>query len=123
MKPPLPQASQAIKTRPALGRGSKKPQSYKPLKTQFSKNGHDYRQIAREGDIVIFEQSWRGSPNVCYEVAWVYRHDGYTVAGHYVEPAEVYPGNEEFGDSAWTLTTLDAAWDKLRELVKEAKQK
>ncbi len=103
------------KTRPAdtptSGKGH-----YRPIALFFKHGGFSYRQIAREGDIAIYEQRWRQSENVAYEVVIIRRHEGYTLAGNYVEPAEFYPSSEQWGDYGWTVTDKDRAYAKLREL-------
>jgi hypothetical protein len=113
---PQSQPSQGNKTRSSVLQGSKKGLSYRPLKTQFRKGGFDYRQIMREGDVAIFEQRWGKSPNVCYEVVRIRRHDGFHKGGVFIEPAEMYPRSEEWGVHGWTVLTRDAAFDKLREI-------
>jgi hypothetical protein len=42
---------------------SKEGLSYKPLSTEFRRDGFQYRQIAREGDAAIYEQTWNGCRN------------------------------------------------------------
>jgi hypothetical protein len=110
--------SRTIKTRASTEAGSKKGRFYKPLPTEFSRDGFDYRQIAREGDAAIYEQTWSGcaNPSVCYEVIRIRRREGFHIDGRSVEPAEVYPNSEAWGVDGFTLTDKDAAFTKLREL-------
>jgi hypothetical protein len=49
---------QAQKTRATVEAKSKKGYFYKPLPGQFRRNGFQVRQIAREGDAAIYEQTW-----------------------------------------------------------------
>jgi len=111
--------ARSIKTRPSAERGGKKDQFYKPLATQFRHDGFDYRQIAREGDVAIYEQKWRGcpDPNVCFEVVRIRRRDGFQIGGSFVEPAEVYPRSEAWGTDGFTLTDKDAALNKFRQML------
>ena len=44
---------------------SRKSHSYKLLPLEFQSHGFSYRQIAREGDVAIYEQGWQDSDNVC----------------------------------------------------------
>lgn len=99
--------------------GSRKRHSYKPLPTRFRRDGSDYRQIAREGDTAIYEQTWAGcrNPSVCFEVIRVRRREGFHIDGRLVEPAEIYPASEAWGSDGWTLKDRDAAFRKLREIV------
>ena len=83
----------APKTSAGAERGCKKRHSYKPLPTQFRRGGFNYRQIAREGEVAIYEQTWNGclNPRICYEVIRIRRRDGFQIADKSVEPHEVYP--------------------------------
>ena len=76
---------------------------YKPLPIQFRHDGFTYRQIAREGNAAIYEQTWNGctNPSVCYEVIRIRRREGFQIDGRFVEPAEVYPASELW---AWTVS-------------------
>ena len=110
--PPVP------KTCATAEAGGKKGHSYKPLPSRFRHNGFDYRQIARERDAAIYEQTWSGcsDPSVCYEVIRIRRRDGFQIGERFVEPAEVYPNSEAWGVDGFTFTDKDAAFDKLREI-------
>jgi hypothetical protein len=99
--------------------GSKKGRFYKPLPTQFQQGGFEYKQIAREGDAAIYEQTWSGCPNpsVCHEVIRIRKREGFEIGGRFVEPAEVYPNSEAWGVDGWTIQDKETAFCKLRELV------
>jgi hypothetical protein len=116
---PLPQDSRGIKTRATAEAWSKKGHSYKSLPTRFRRDGFEYRQIAREGNAAIYEQTWSGcsEPSVCYEVIRIRRRDGFQIGGRFVQPAEVYPSSGAWGFDGFTLADKDAAFAKLRELV------
>lgn len=105
------------KTRATAEAGSRKWHPYRPLPTQFRHDGFHYRQIAREGDAAIYEQTWAGClhPSVRYEVVRIRRRDGFHIGGRFVEPAEVYPNSEAWGVDGFTLTDRDAAFAKLRK--------
>jgi hypothetical protein len=111
---------QAKKTSATAEAGSEKRHSYTPLPTRFHRAGFDYRQIAREADTAIYEQSWNGSrnPSVCYEVIRVKRREGFEIGGRWIPPAEVYPNSEAWGVDGFTVTDKDAAFAKLREISK-----
>lgn len=113
----MPQVS--LKTRSRAEARTKKSHSYRPLRTVFRRDGFTYRQIARQGDAAIYEQTWNSCPNpsVSYEVVRIRRRDGFQVKGRFVEPAEVYPKSETWGVNGFTLTSKDAALAKLRELA------
>lgn len=109
-----------IKTPARAQAGSKKGHSYRPLQTHFQRDGFNYRQIAREGDAAIYEQTRAGipDPSIGYEVIRIRRRDGFYIHGRFVEPAEVYPNSEAWGVDGWTLLTKDAAFAKLREVCR-----
>ena len=115
--------SRATKTRARAEAWSKKGHSYKPLPVEFRAGGFNYRQIAREGDAAIYEQTWSRCSNasVCYEVIRIHRREGFEIDGRFVEPAEVYPSPEAWGADGFTFTDKDAAFAKLRVLEGGAK--
>jgi hypothetical protein len=112
-------SSRLIKTSAKGEAGGKKQPSYRPLPTQFSRDGFNYRQIAREGDAAIYEQTWSRCPNpsVCYEVIRIRRRESFQIDGRLVEPAEVYPNSDSWGVDGFTLTDKDAAFAKLMEVI------
>ena|SRR5215469_7570498 len=117
---PLSLPSRKIKTRPTVEAGSKKQPYYKPLPTQFRRDGFNYQQIARDQDTAIYEQIWMGdsNPSVCYEMIRIRRREGFHVDGRFVEPAEVYPNSDAWGVDGFTFTDKDAAFAKLREVAR-----
>ena len=116
---PLPQDAHAIKARARAEAGGKKRHSYKPLPTRFRRDGFEYRQIARERDAAIYEQTWSGcsDPSVCYEAVRIRRREGFEINGRLVKPAEIYPKADAWGVDWFTLTDKDAAFAKLREVA------
>jgi hypothetical protein len=115
----------AIKTSATAQGGSKKGHScasllaFKPLPIEFRSGDFNYRQIAREGNVAIYEQTWTGNsdPTVCYEVIRIRRRNGFEINGRFVEPAEVYPNSDVWGVDGFTFTDKDAAFAKLREVA------
>lgn len=81
--------------------------TYKPVPEVFNKKGYTYRQIKREGNKAIFEQT-KGD-FTAYEVVKIGKHNGYTMGGAYIEPSETYPGSSLWGILGWTCTDLDSA--------------
>ena len=115
----LPQDALDIKTRATAEAWSKKGRPYKRLPTRFRRDGFEFRQIAREGDAAIYEQTWSGcaEPSVCYEIIRIRRREAFQIDGRLVEPAEVYPSSGAWGVDGFTRTDKDGAFAKLRELV------
>jgi len=97
----------------AQGAGKKR-EFYKPLPKQFRRDGFDFRQIAREKNAAIYEQTWSGchNPSVCYEVIRIRRREGFEIDGRFVAPAEVYPNSEAWGSDGFTVTDEDLAFTK-----------
>jgi len=96
----------------------KKRHFYKRLPKEFRRDGFNYRQVAREGDIAIYQQVWSGcaDPSVCYGVIRIKRREGFVVDSRFIPPAEVYPRSEQWGELGWTFCNKDAAFAILREL-------
>jgi hypothetical protein len=111
--------ARSTKTRPRAERRGKEGHFYKPLATQFQRDGFNYRQIFREGDAAIYVQGWTGctDPSVCYEVIRIRRREGFQIGGNFVEPAEVYPRSEAWGVDGFTFTDKDAAFNKFQQVV------
>jgi len=109
----------APKTRAAAEAWGKK-RHYKPLPKEFRRDGFDYRQIAREGDAAIYEQTWSGCSNssVSYEVIHIRQREGFEIGNRFVEAAEVYPNSENWGTDGFTLPDKEAAFAKLREICR-----
>ena len=116
---PLPQDAFDGKTRATAEARGKKSHSCKPLPLEFRRNGFQYRQIAREGNAAIYEQTWNGCPNpsVSYEVIRIRRREGFHIGGRFVEAAEVYPRSEAWGTDGFTFTDKEAAFSKLNLLL------
>jgi hypothetical protein len=107
-----------LKTRAAVERGDKKGH-YRPIAKEIRHDGFTFRQIAREGDVAIYEQKWKGcaNPSVAYEVVRIRRREAREIKGKIIEAAEVYPRAEAWGIDGFTLTDKDEAFAKLREPV------
>lgn len=116
---PLSLPAHTNKTRARAEARSKKGHSYKPLPVEFRSGGFNYRQIAREGDAAIYEQTWGScsNPSVCYEVIRIRRRDGFQIDGRFVEPAEVYPSSDAWGVDGFTFTDKEAAFAKLTQIT------
>ena len=106
------------KTSPTAEGRSKKRHSYKPLPKEFRRGGFNYRQIYREGDFAIYQQTWEGNEHsAAFELIHVRRREGFQIGEKFVEAYEVYPNAKSWGVDGFTLTDKDAAFAKLRELA------
>jgi hypothetical protein len=110
-----------LKTRARAKGGSKKGRFYKPLPKEFQRSGFNYRQIAREGDAAIYEQTGTGcaEPSPAYEVIHIRRREGFEIGARFVEPSEVYPRSEAWGMDGFTFDNRDKAWAKFLRLSLE----
>lgn len=106
------------KTSPTAEAWGQKGHAYKPLPTQFRHQEFDHRQIAREADGAIYEQSWKGNEqSAAFEVIRIRKREGFQIDGRFVGPAEVYPNSEAWCVDGWTYTEKEAAFGKLREII------
>jgi hypothetical protein len=107
----------------ATAEASGKKRHFKPLPRQFRRGGFTYRQIAREGDFSIYQQTWQGNEDeAAFEVIRIKRRDGFEIGGRFVEPAEVYPRSEQWGELGWTVQDKETAFLKLREIINARKK-
>jgi hypothetical protein len=91
----------------------------KTLPKTFSKNGFEFEQLDRRGDLAIFRKH-KKSRCVSYEVVRVQYHDAYEIAGKQIEAGECYPSSESWGSCGFTLPTYEASLKKLADM--DAKQ-
>lgn len=82
---------------------------HKPIPTVFNKKGFTYTLLKREGNKAIYQQTRHGSDMNNYEVVKIGKHNGYTMGGVFIEPAETYPGSSLWGITGWTCTSIEDA--------------
>ena len=82
---------------------------YKVIPSEFKKKGFNYKQVRRDGMKAIYLQTREGSETANYEVVRLGRHNGYSMGGSQIDPAETYPGSSLWGIMGWTCTDLDSA--------------
>jgi hypothetical protein len=105
------------KTRARAEGGSKEGRFYKPLPKEFRRGEFNYRQICREGDFAIYQQTWKGNDDsAAFEVIRIRRREGFQIGDRLVESGEFYPSSESWGSHGFTVTDKDVAFEKLREL-------
>jgi hypothetical protein len=88
----------------------------KILSKNIQNKGFIYKQIKREGDKAIYEQTKKGFKFKNYEVVKISRHNGYEIGGQYIAPAETYPGASQWGVNGWTFSDLKDAEKKFKTL-------
>ena len=98
----------------------------KALPTKLRKNRFDYTQVRKDGEYYIYEQDYNsgieyGEDDIplelkFYEVIKPRIRPAETLKGKHYPERELFPGNEDFGTSAWAYRTLEMALDKLMKL-------
>lgn len=83
--------------------------SHKPIPPRFTRSGWLHEQLARVGDVALFRRSKKDSGAPHFELVIITRHNGYSIAGNQIAPAEVYPAPEHWGSKGWTFTDEAAA--------------
>ena len=81
--------------------------------TTYTKNKYEYTIILREGDLAISFGKSRISDATTWEVFQVQSHNGLTIGGVYMPPAEFCPSNEQWGTKGWTALNKDRAFEIL----------
>lgn len=92
----------------------------KILEKKFTNKNFSYKQLEREGNIAIYEQSLIDPPSEkrWYEVIIIRSHDGYEIAGNKVAPSEMYPSANHWGTLGWTCLDLEVARKKYAKLIR-----
>lgn len=90
--------------------------THKPIPTVFNKKGFTYTLLKREGNRAIYQQTRNGSDMNNYEVVKIGKHNGYTMGGVFIEPAETYPGSSLWGITGWTCTSIEDAQKRFNTL-------
>lgn len=93
----------------------------KILPEKFTKNGFTLTQVVRDGKFAIYERTKAGREH--FEVVIISSHNGFHVTDpetgqkSFIEPAETYPGANQWGTYGWTFLEKEQAWSKFRALV------
>jgi hypothetical protein len=78
--------------------------------TSYSKNKYDFTIFHREGDLAIFKGASRETGRDNWEVIKIQKHDGLTMGGVFMPPAEFAPSNKQWGVKGWTAINEEDAW-------------
>ena len=83
----------------------------KILEESFTSKGFKLQQIKRDGDVAIYKKQLDDpeAESSHYEVIAIKRHNGYEIAGVKMPPAEMYPSDSQWGDWAFTCTSIEDA--------------
>ncbi len=84
----------------------------KILEKEFKSKGYYFKQILRDGNYAIYEK-WNDNGARGLEVIRIKSHQGYSIAGVDILPAEIYTSSEKWGVDAFSPFTLEQAKEKL----------
>jgi hypothetical protein len=91
----------------------------KILEKKFVSHGFNFEQIFREDDLAVYKKWKEGQMSKdSFEAIKIKSHNGYTIAGNFCPPSEMYPSNESWGVLGFTCLTREAAYariDKMKE--------
>jgi hypothetical protein len=87
----------------------------KILPLKLRKNGFNYTQVLRKGKKAIYEQTITSEIKQ-YEVFKIRTRPDKIFKGNLICGGEVFPGNEDFGKSAWSCRTYDKALERFNNI-------
>lgn len=89
----------------------------KPIPETFTANGFIHELVERTGDVAIFRRFKMGGGREHFETVVINRHNGFSIAGKDITPAETYPPAQQWGVRGWTFLDKDAAKAKMSDLL------
>jgi hypothetical protein len=90
-----------------------------PLATEFKKEGYNFRQIERGGDVAVFAKSKSPVGAVSFEVVRIRRVPEMEMFGRVIAAHEALPSAEHWGLYGFTYADKVRALRKLRELAQQ----
>ena len=89
-----------------------------PLPKILTYNKYTYTQVLKGKRYCLYEQN--GIANMrCFELFKIRVSREKKINGTIIEKKELFPRNEDFGYTAWTICDLDKALAKFNELENE----
>ena len=89
----------------------------------FRKNGYQYEQIFRQGNVAIYMQKNLQGKSTYYEV-WVIRvQETRTIMDAILPRREKPPGNEDWGKFGFSFYTVPGAQKKAEQLLRQDKDR
>lgn len=89
-----------------------------PLSTSLRVGGYDLHQVFRRGNVAVYEQS-KGGKVQAYELILIQTAKAESIRGRDYPEREVYPHNELWGTSAWSIVSKDEALQRAERLCAE----
>jgi ABC-type cobalamin/Fe3+-siderophores transport system ATPase subunit len=86
------------------------------LPTIFTYDGHNFRQLKRDGMVALYEKAPVEGGMEVYEVVIIRRHPAQKMFGKEYPEREAMPTSESWGKEGWTLATLERAREKFLEV-------
>lgn len=88
----------------------------KILEKQFTSCGFEFKQVHREGEFAVYKKWKPEYRSPIFEAIEIKSHNGYTIAGNYCAPSEMYPSNEQWGVLGFTCTDLKQAYARIDKM-------
>lgn len=87
------------------------------LPTEFAFDGCQFRQFARQGDVVLLERTRADHRCSMYEVAIIQRQPARNIHGRDYPKRESMPPTASWGELGWSFDDLPSAETRFDELV------
>jgi hypothetical protein len=87
------------------------------LATSLTKHGWTLRQIWRQGNVAVYEQSKPTVRTIAHEVIVIGISKPHFLDAGGFDLVERYPADEDWGTSGWTFRDLEAANRKVESLL------
>ena len=89
----------------------------KSLPTEFTFDGCHFRQLARDGDVVLLARTPAGHRCSSYEVAIIQHHLASAIHGREYPERESMPPSASWGSLGWSHSDLPSAHKRFDALV------
>lgn len=95
----------------------------KRLPPEFRSGDFTFRQLKREGAIVLFEKSKPSHSRKTFEIVVIQEHPERILFGKSYSPKEALPRSESWGQLGWTFTDLSGAESRFALLSEHRKKR
>lgn len=94
----------------------------KPLETSFTENQFHFQQVFREKNTAIYER-WKPGSFHHFELIRIKIRPEELIYNVTYPERECYPSSEEWGKNAWTITDLEKALTRAKDLLMAGEEK
>jgi hypothetical protein len=91
--------------------------TFRPIPTEFNHDGYSHVLVERSGRGAIFSKRRPLGRTRSYEIVRLENRGAENIGGKEYPAREVYPRSEQWGITAWTCLSLQAARKKLAEIT------